>query len=397
MSRKNRRRKAPKVVRRTQPGSAPGTVIVDPSQPKPTITVLAYGAGELVEMQVETPAEARALVGRRPVTWINVEGLGDAKAIEQFGELFGLHRLALEDTVNVHQRAKVDVYGEVEKREGVVAETLSPEAQEVADANVILFVVLRMVFCSADSGERCGTEQVSMFVGPKWLISFQEGHPGDSFSRVRARLREGSGKMRTLGSDYLAYALIDAVIDNYYPVLEVYAERLDELEELVLDPVDRRVMDQLHEVKADLLQLRRAIWPLRDAISLLAREENARVSEGTRLFLRDCYDHVVQVVELIETYRELTADLRDLYMSSLSNRINETMRILTIFSTMFIPLTFIVGVYGMNFDYAGGEKPLNMPELQWYWGYPMVWAVMLASAGSMLVYFYKRGWIFRQL
>ena len=261
MSRKNRHRRAPKVVRRTEPGAAPGTVIIDPSEPKPSINVIAYGAGEAVEMHVANPAEAKSLVGRRPVTWINVEGLGDAKTIEQFGELFGLHRLAMEDTVNVHQRAKVETYGEV------------------------LFVVLRMVFCQTESRERCGTEQVSIFIGPNWLLSFQEGHPGDSFERVRNRLREGSGKMRALGSDYLAYALIDAVIDNYYPVLEIYAERLDELEELVMNPVGRHTMDQLHEVKADLLVLRRAIWPLRDAMALLAREENERITDNTRLFM----------------------------------------------------------------------------------------------------------------
>jgi magnesium transporter len=372
MTRRNRRRKVPTIVRRTRPGAAPGSIVSDPSQPKPKINVIAYGTGEVLEIHVNSAEEAKTLVGRQPVTWIDVEGLGDALTIEQFGELFGLHRLALEDTINVHQRAKVETYGEV------------------------LFVVLRMVFCSEEHGGRCGSEQVSLFVGPNWLISFQEGRPGDCFDRVRNRLREGSGKMRTLGSDYLAYALIDAVIDNYYPVLETYAVRLDDLEELVLDPsVHRIVMDHLHEVKADLLVLRRTLWPLRDAIALLAREDHARISDNTRLFMRDCYDHIVQLVELIETYRELTADLRDLYMSSISNRINETMRVLTIFSTFFIPLTFIVGIYGMNFDNRGGEAPLNMPELHWYWGYPTVWLVMIVTAGSMLTYFYKRGWIFR--
>ena len=368
MRRKLRPAKAPKIVRRTQPGTPPGTVVVDPDSPQPTITVIAYGAGDAVELRVANAAEAKSLVGRRPVTWINVEGLGDALTIEQFGELFGLHRLAMEDTVNVHQRAKVEAYGET------------------------VFVVLRMVYCE---GNRCGAEQLSLFIGPNWLLSFQEGRPGDSFDRVRARIREGSGRMRALGSDYLAYALIDAAIDNYYPVLEVYAERLDDLEALLMESAKRKVIDDLHQVKADLLILRRAIWPLRDAMALLAREEIPRIADETRVFLRDCYDHVVQVVELIETYRELTADLRDLYMSSLSNRINDTMRVLTIFSTLFIPLTFIAGVYGMNFDWAGGENPLNMPELQWYFGYPMSLAVMAATAISMLVYFHRRGWIFQ--
>jgi magnesium transporter len=370
MARKVRKHQAPKITRRTKPGAPPGIVIADPDQPQPVIHVISFGPEGTVEKDVPTPAEARRMVGQRPMTWINVEGLGDAQVIEQFGELFGLHRLALEDTVNLHQRAKVESYGDV------------------------LFVVLRMVNLQ-QAGLRCGTEQISLFLGDNWLLSFQEGQPGDSFDRVRARLREGSGKFRQQGSDYLAYSLIDAVIDNFYPVLEVYAERLDELEELVMQPIRKEVMDFLHDVKQDLLVLRRAVWPLRDAMAFLAREDNARISDNTRLYLRDCYDHVVQVVDLIETYRELTADLRDLYMSSLSNRINETMRVLTIISTLFIPLTFIAGIYGMNFDWEGGTKPLNMPELHWYYGYPACLAAMAATAISMLVFFYRRGWILR--
>jgi magnesium transporter len=372
VSRKHRR-KPPRdlrIHRRTAPGAPPGSVVTDPSQPAPVIYVIGFGPGGLIEREVKSPDEAYALVGQQAVTWINVEGLGDAKVIERFGELFNLHRLALEDTVNVHQRAKVEDYSDA------------------------LFIVLRMVD-GGEPGGRCSTEQISMFVGSNWLLTFQEGRPGDSFNRVRTRLREGSGKVRQLGSDFLAYSMIDAVIDNYYPVLEVYAERLDELEDAVMDPRARTTIDKLHEVKADLLVLRRAIWPVRDAMALLAREEHPRITDNTRLFLRDCYDHVVQLVELIETYRELTADLRDLYMSSISNRINETMRILTIYSTLFIPLTFIAGVYGMNFDWASGTKPLNMPELHWYYGYPMAVVIMLSTAIGMLIYFYRRGWILR--
>lgn len=367
MRRKNRRKPSQrdiKIHRRTPPGASPGQVIADPAQPAPKIDVIAFGPQGLVEKDLPTIDAAHQLVGRHELVWINVEGLGDAKTIERCGELFGLHRLALEDTVNVHQRAKVEDYGEV------------------------LFIVLRMVGCQ----ERCSTEQLSLFVGPNWVLTFQEGTPGDSFDRVRSRIREG-GRIRQLGSGYLAYALMDAVIDAYYPVLEVYAERLDELEETVLNPRDTRVMDRLHDVKADLLILRRAIWPLRDAMAMLAREDTARFSPEIRPYLRDCYDHVVQVVELLETYRELTADLRDLHMSSMSNRINETMRVLTIISTIFIPLTFIAGIYGMNFDYAEGSKPLNMPELHWRYGYPAILVVMAATTIGMVAYFYRQGWI----
>jgi magnesium transporter len=368
VSRKSKRRKPRDIAvhRRTQPGAPPGIVVSDPAQPQPAIHVIAYGVNGVVEQGVARPDEAFALVGKQPLTWINVEGLGDAATIERFGELFKLHRLALEDTVNVHQRAKVDDYGDV------------------------LFIVLRMIH----RAERCETEQLSMFIGPNWLLSFQEGRPGDSFDRVRARIREGSGRIRQLGADYLAYTLIDAVIDNYYPVLEVYAERIDELEDQVLEARTPSVVDRLHEVKADLLVLRRAIWPLRDAIALMVRgDELPRIADTTRVYLRDCYDHVVQVVELVEIYRELTADLRDLHMSSLSHRINETMRVLTIISTLFIPLTFIAGIYGMNFNYD--VSPLNMPELHWYYGYPACLAVMAATGTAMVVYFYRQGWIFR--
>lgn len=371
MSRKHRRRKTPAIHRTTPPGAPPGLIAPGAGQQQPTISVIAYDVGEIVERERSSPEEACELIGRHTVTWINVEGLGDAATIERFGELLHLHRLALEDTVNVHQRAKVDTFGDM------------------------LFIVLRMVAAACESNGHCSTEQISLFVGSNWVLSFQEGRPGDSFDRVRNRLREPTSRMRKLGSDYLAYSLIDAAIDNYYPVLEGYAERLDELEDLVLEPVGRRLIDELHAVKADLLVLRRAIWPLRDAMAYLAREQHERISDETRLYFRDCYDHVVQVVDLIETYRELTADLRDLYMSSLSNRINETMRILTIFSTFFIPLTFIASIYGMNFDWEGGTKPLNMPELHWYFGYPLALAMMAGTGAAMLVYFFRRGWILR--
>jgi magnesium transporter len=368
LSKKNKRRKdrTLRIQRQTAPGTSPGVVAPPPTHRPSQASVTAYGPQSLVEHELTDVMQIPRLLANHPVTWVNVEGLGDAKLIERLGDLFDLHRLALEDVVSTHQRAKVEEYG------------------------AVLFIVLRMVDCHAD---RCGTEQLSLFVGPGFVLTFQEGTPGDPFDRVRERIRKAVGKIRASASDYLTYALIDAAIDAYYPVLETYAERIDGLEDAVLESHSRRTMDQLHEVKADLLVLRRAIWPLREALAQLMREGMPNVSDSTRIYLRDCYDHVVQIVELVETYRELTADLRDLYMSSISNRINETMRVLTIISVIFIPLTFIAGIYGMNFD--PDFSPWNMPELRWFIGYPFSLTLMALTAIGMLVYFYWQGWIFR--
>ena len=365
MSRRKKHKRDLHVQRRTHPGASPGTVVADPSQPKPEVTIIAYSGDKFQELTLTDLSKIPQLLADYSVVWINIEGLGDAKLIEQLGQLFDLHRLAMEDVVNLHQRAKVEEYGE------------------------LLFVVLRMINCD----QRAGTEQLSMFVGPHFVMTFQEGTPGDPFGGVRQCLKDNAGRIRKSGSDYLTYALIDAVIDSFYPVVETYAERLDELEDAVLERPTRQTMDHLHQVKADLLLVRRAIWPLREALAQLMRETTPQITPATRVYLRDCYDHVVQIVELLETYRELTADLRDLYMSSISNRINETMRVLTIMSTLFIPLTFIAGVYGMNFD--PDTSPWNMPELRWYFGYPLCLLSMAATAVGMLVYFIRQGWMFR--
>ena len=354
-----------RIKRRSPPGASPGQVLPDPAFQPPQLRLMAYGGDQFSESTQVDLAKFKTIAAAHRVTWLDVEGLGDAKIIEQIGQTLGLHRLALEDVSNVHQRAKVEDYGES------------------------LFVVLRMVKCE----ERASTEQISMFIGPNWIVTLQEGSPGDPFDRVRKRIRDGVGKIRHSGPDYLAYALIDAVIDACYPVLEVYAERLDSLEDDCLLGREPNLFDRLHEVKADLLILRRAIWPQREAIAKLLLESTSQIQPETRIYLRDCYDHVVQVVELVETYRELIADLRDLHMSSISNRINETMRVLTIISTLFIPLTFIAGVYGMNFD---TRSPYNMPELTWKFGYFGCLALMIACTVGMLSFFIRKGWIGRK-
>jgi magnesium transporter len=289
--------------------------------------------------------------------------LGDAKVISTIGNLFGLHQLALEDVVNVHQRAKVEDY---------------PDH---------LFIVARMV----ERNECLLTEQVTMFLGQDYVITFQERPGKDCIEPVRERIRKGKGRLRTLAADSLAYALLDAIVDGFFPVLESYSDRLEAVEDIVVTQPNRSVVEGIHSIKSDLLIIRRALWPLREAINTLVRDHNSLIHDDTRIYLRDCYDHTVQLIDLVETYRELGADLRDLYLSSVSNRMNEIMKVLTIISTIFIPLTFIAGIYGMNFDTK--VSPWNMPELEWYYGYPFSLALMLAVTVAMGIFFWRRGWI----
>jgi len=346
-------------------GAAPGSVIVDPQAPRPTITIMAYGPDKLSEHPLTKVEEIKSYLNQWPVVWINVDGLGDAGVLQQLGDLFHLHRLALEDVVNVHQRAKVDQFQEQ------------------------LFIVARMV----TAVPHLESEQVSMFVGKNFVLTFQEGGPGDSFEPVRQRIRDGRGKIRETGADYLMYSLLDAIIDAYFPVLELYGERVDELEDAVLLLRQRDTLNRIHTVKTDLLTLRRAIWPLREAVNALQRDPTPLIEQDTRLYLRDCYDHTVQLIDLLEMYRELGSDLRDLYLSSISNRMNEIMKVLTIISTIFIPLNFIAGVYGMNFHHE--NSPWNMPETTWYYGYPFALSLMALLSIGMLFFFRRKGWIGR--
>jgi magnesium transporter len=350
--------------RRTPPGAMPGTVAVDPQGARPVVRVMAYGPDELEEREVDDLDSLAKLVGRSPVTWVDVQGLGDAETITRLGEIFQLHPLALEDVVNTHQRPKVEDYGQ------------------------FLFVVVRMIV----PGERLDTEQVSLFLGANFVITFQE-RPGDCLDPVRKRLRQATGRVRSAGADYLAYALLDAVVDAYFPAMEQYGEWLDTLDTEISAQPGSNVVVRVHQMRNDLLMLRRAIWPFRDDIGGLVREPNPLVSEETRVFLRDCYDHTVQIIDLVETSREMCSDLRDYYLSTVNNRMSEVMKVLTIMATIFIPLGFIAGVYGMNFD--PGASGWNMPELGWSFGYPFALGLMAAVAGGQLWYFWRRGWLGR--
>jgi magnesium transporter len=347
-----------------EPGAPPGLLVADPDAPKPEIRVLAYGPDGVDERALKSPAEIPPLLGKRPVTWVQVAGLGDVAVLEQLGAIFHLHRLALEDVLNTHQRPKFEHY------EGF---------------HLLILRMPEMV------GEEAVTQQFAIFFGPGFVLTFDE-RPGDCLDPIRQRLRDGKGRLRAAGPDYLAYALLDAIIDAYFPVVEAAGERLDELEEDILKGVSPHgLVGRIHCVRRNLLTVRRALWPLREVVSALQREEDAAVTPETRLYLRDVYDHVVNLLDMLENLREIGAGLMELHLSAVSNRMNEIMKVLTVISTIFMPLTFIVGVYGMNFD--PDSSPWNMPELRWYWGYPFAIAVMLAAVVAMLLFFRRRGWI----
>ncbi len=355
-------RLTPWFLRRTAPGATPGTVAVDPAASRPVVRVISFGPGDVVEEEFDDLGSLADLVGRRAVTWVDVQGLGDAETIKGLGEIFQLHPLALEDVVNTHQRPKLEDYGHH------------------------LFLVARML----QSEGRADTEQVSLFLGKNFVLTFQE-KPGDCLEPIRKRIRNGKGRVRDSGADYLAYALLDAVVDAYFPILEQYGEWLDTVDDEVSAHATRETVGQIHILRGDLLLLRRAIWPLRDVVGELRRESHPLISEETRVYLRDCHDHTIQVIELLGTYREMCSDLREYYLSTVSNRMNEVMKVLTVIATIFIPLSFIAGVYGMNFDPS--VSPWNMPELRWHYGYPFALGLMAAVTLGLLYFFWRRGWL----
>lgn len=345
------------------PGSAPGHYEVDHEAPKPVIEVMAWGPDEILETTVDDPAQLRPLLDDWPVTWVNVTGLGDGAVIDAIGRVFSIHPLALEDVVHVHQRAKVDNYGDHE------------------------FIVVRMA--SHLEGAGLDIEQVSIFLGRGFVLTFQE-RPGDCLDGLRARIRDGRSRARTHGADYLAYSVLDGVIDSYFPVLDRYSDRLDQLEDDVVQRPSNAIIAEVRDIRHDLVALRRAVGPLRDAMALLQREENALITQDTRLYLRDCHDHALQILDIVETYRDISSGLMDFYLSTASHRMNEVMQVLTVIGAIFIPLTFVTGLYGMNFD---ERSPYNMPELHWRYGYPAALGLMLLITLGLLFYFWRKGWL----
>jgi len=363
-SKHGRRRRKPRLRIKIRPGTRPGTVQAPVDAESTKIRVIAYNQDNIADLEIKDVQQIAPLLQRWSVVWINVDGLGDAHKIEQLGQLFGLHPLAMEDVVNLHQRAKVEPY----------------------DHHI--YIVVRMPSVSPEHH----TEQISLFFGKNFVLTFQE-RSGDCFDPIRVALRKPESRMRVgAQADYLAYRIIDALVDSYFPLLEEYGDHLDHLDEAVTRAPHQHVFNEIHQVKGEIVMLRRATWPLRDTIRQLSQDYiSPLISDTTRVFWRDCYDHAIQVIDLVEMYREICGDLRDFYLTTISNRMNEIMKVLTIIATIFIPLGFIAGVYGMNFNPEA--SPWNMPELDWYYGYPICVGIMASLAGVMLVLFWRRGWI----
>ncbi len=344
-------------------GASPGSVIyVGGGKPHPVaISCIRFGPERFNEITLASvvASDFRSPPEEQLVTWIDVDGVHDTTILEQFGKALDLHPLVLEDIVNTSQRPKLE------------------------DFDTYIFVALKMI--TYDRRQRTvSSEHVSLILGENYVLSFQED-PGDVFEPVRNRIRTGKGRIRRSGADYLFYALLDAVVDYYFEVLEQLGDDIEDLEQEVVERATVATLREVHNFKREMILLRRSVWPVREAVNGLVRDESNLVSDATRLFLRDLYDHTIQVIDTVETFRDILSGLLDVYLSSISNRMNEIMKVLTIMSSIFIPLTFIVGVYGMNFKY--------MPELEWSFGYPSVWIVMLLSALGLLGLFRKKGWL----
>jgi magnesium transporter len=354
------RRLSPK--RSLKVGLPPGTPlhIGERKVDQTRITVIVYDPTHVEEFKPDAVEGAVLPTDRTGVTWINVDGLHEVDVLSTLGEQFGLHPLVVEDILNTEQRPKMEDYGEY------------------------FFVTLKSFYPTDEQSREPESEQISLVLGPNYVLSFQE-RGGNEFDLIRNRIRTNKGRVRKAGADYLAYALIDLIVDQYFVVLESFGDRIESLEgELIADPATE-TLHALHHLKREMAHLRKSMWPLRQVVSSLERSESLLIHEPTRLYLRDVYDHTIQVIDAVETFRDMLSGMLDIYLSSVSNRMNEVMKVLTIISTVFIPLTFVAGIYGMNFQ--------HMPELSWPWAYPLVWLVMVVIAVLMVVYFRRKRWL----
>ncbi len=341
-------------------GLPPGTVVYsgEKKTEKVSFTLIEYSEKEFIEKEFQNFDECLLELKPEMVKWINVDGIHDTELIQKIGERFNIHTLTLEDIANTDQRPKFEEYDN--------------------------YLVSIMKMLSHDT--EIQAEQLAiLLLDNNTVLSFQEVHGGDAFDIIRTRLRTGKGRVRKMGADYLAYCLIDAVVDLYFVILEKIGDRIEVLEEELVQDPSKETMRFLHRMKREMIYLRKAVWPMRELINNFERTESKLVKKTTRLFLRDLYDHTIRVIDTVETYRDLLSGMMDVYLSSVSNRMNEIMKVLTIITTIFIPLSFIAGVYGMNFD--------NLPELHWKYSYYVLWAVMISIALGMVFYFKRRKWL----
>jgi len=342
-------------------GLPPGSLIHigEKKTDKSTITIFDYDKDTLEEKTIENISECVNLKKSPTVSWINVTGLHDVSVIEKIGQIFEIHPLVLEDILYTDQRPKYDEF------------------------DTYIFIVLKMLRYD-EKTEQIITEQISVILTENYVISFQEME-GDVFNPIRDRIRGGKGRIRKMGTDYLTYSLIDAIVDNYFIILEKVGEKIEELEEEVISNPRPEIVQTIHKLKREMLFLRKSVWPLREVINNLQKNESKLIKKTTIIFLRDIYDHTIQVMDTVETYRDMISGLLDIYMSSISNKMNEVMKVLTIFAAIFIPLTFIAGIYGMNFEY--------MPELSIPWAYPLVWAIFIGVGLTLFGYFKHKKWV----
>lgn len=342
-------------------GLPPGTLvhIGDKKMEKTRITLIDYDESQFQEKEVKMVEECFPFKDKPTITWINIDGIHQIEVIEKIGQHFGVHPLILEDILNTDQRPKME------------------------DFDSYIYVALKLLKYIEKSDEII-SEQVSLIMGANFVISFMESET-NIFNPVRERIRTGKGHIRKMGSDYLAYSLADAIVDNYFVIMEKIGEKIEVMEEELVTNPTRETLKSFHNLQRELIFLRKSVWPLREVVNNLQRGESSLIHKSTRIYLRDIYDHTIEVIDIIEGLRDTVSRMLDIYLSSISNKLNEIMKVLTIIATIFIPLTFIAGVYGMNFEY--------MPELKWQWGYPVIWIVMAAIGILMLNYFRTKKWI----
>jgi magnesium transporter len=342
-------------------GLPPGTLIHIGAKKteEPKITLIDYDESRVQEREIKAIEECFLFKEQPTVTWIDVDGLHQVDILQKLGDCYHFHPLVMEDILNTDQRPKMEDYGDY------------------------LYIVVRMLSIHG-KGNRIESEQVSLILGSNFVLSFQENE-GDVFDPIRDRIRSGKGRLRKMGADFLAYSLVDTVVDNYFIILEKLGERVELLEEELVANPKTQTLREIQSLKREMIFLRKAVWPLREVIAGLEREESTLIQKPTRLYLRDVYDHTIQVIDTIETLRDMLSGMLDIYLSSVSNKLNSVMKVLTIITTVFMPLTFLAGVYGMNFK--------HMPELRWRWSYPALWLIMIGIGVSMVVYFRKKKWL----